>query len=254
VKLAYLPEVAALISAHSYLVLDHPDPLGNAVLGDFYIHSRNRFNRWFRNLKDVESGVTIRTPRHLIGLSPVRPPIQSITEQIVISDLLNRVWSVAVIANDRKRQEDRAESLAKNVLKGHSVVRQKALRLCVEEKSLTARQMTHIQQLQVSAERWSDLLCCTLMGQFEIWEYAYDLNRAKEFYEERFGRGELQARSPVWNLILAGLRHSFKDAEGLSAPLHDDDRLVTRAILDAFPVGDSNMAIWSGQTMASLPH
>lgn len=254
VKLAYLTEVAALISAHSHLLLDHPEPLGNSVLGDFYIHSRNRFNRWLRDLNDIENGVAIRDPLHLIGLSPVRPPVQSITEQILINDLLNRVWTVAVIANDRKRQEDRAETLAKNVLKGHLMVRHKALGLCLDESELTAEQVIHINKLRGSAERWSDLLCCMLMGQFGLWEYAYDMERAKEFYEERFGRDELQTRSPAWTLILAGLRHSFEDVEGLAAPLHEDDRLIARAILDAFPSGAGNMAVWSGQTMANVPH
>jgi hypothetical protein len=45
VKLAYLTEVAALIAAHCQLVIEQPEPLSDAVLGDFYIPSRNRFNR-----------------------------------------------------------------------------------------------------------------------------------------------------------------------------------------------------------------
>jgi len=252
-KLAYLSEVAALISAHSYMLLESPDPLSNAVLGDFYIHSRNRLNRWQRDLNDIENGVQIRDPLHLIGLDPVRPPIQSITEQILTNDLLNRVWTVAVIANDRHRQEDRGETLAKNVLQGHLMVRHKALGLCLDGFGMTPEQVIHVNQVRGSAERWSDLLCCQLMERFDLWGYAYDADRAREFCEERFGSGDMKPRNPAWTLILAGLRYSFPDTESLGAPLHEDDRLITRAILNAFPKGAGNMAIWSGTTLARVP-
>ena len=61
-KLAYLVEVTALISAHSRLLIERPDELSNTLLGDYYVHSRNRFNRWMRDLNDLENGVTIRDP------------------------------------------------------------------------------------------------------------------------------------------------------------------------------------------------
>ena len=248
-KLAYLTEVAALLSSHSHLLIERPEPLSNSVLGDFYIHSRNRFNRWLRDLNDIEQGVAIRDPLHLIGMSPLRAPVQSLTEQILVNDLLNRVWTVAAIACDRQRNEDRAETLVKNVLRGHLIVRHKALGLCLNNSGLTAEQVIHVNKLRKSAERWSDMLNCMLMGQYDLWDYAYDLDRAKEFYEERIGTDQHKSGSAAWKLILAGLRHSFADVDGLAAPLHDDDRLIARVMMDAFPPGAGNIEIWNGSAM-----
>ena len=76
VKLAYVTEVAALISAHCHLLIERPEPFSTALLGDFYVQSRNRFNRWHRDLNDLENGVQIRDPLHLVGLNPIRPPLQ----------------------------------------------------------------------------------------------------------------------------------------------------------------------------------
>lgn len=249
-KLAYLTEVAALVAAHCHLLIEQPEPLSTSVLGDFYIQSRNRFNRWLRDLNDLEHGVEIRDPLHLIGLNPVRPPVQSITEQILINDLLNRVWTVVTVSTDRHRNEDRVETLVKNVHRGHLTIRHKALSLCLSDEALTPAQVIHINQLRASAERWSDMLCSMLMGRFDLWDYAYDRSRAEEFYNDRFDQETMKPRSQVWTLILAGLRHSFPDEEGLGAPLHDDDRQIARAMLDSFPAGAGNMAIWSGPTMA----
>jgi hypothetical protein len=250
VKLAYLTEVAALIAAHCQLVIEQPEPLSDAVLGDFYIQSRNRFNRWQRDLNDMEHGVEIRDPLHLIGLNPVRPPVQSITEQILMNDLLNRVWTVVTMSTDRHRGEDRSGILISNIYRGHLTIRHKALSLCLTDKSLSPAQVIHVNQLRASAERWSDLLCCMLMGKFNLWDYAYDKERAQEFYRDRFDQNTMKPRSHVWTLILAGLRHSFPDEAGLASPLHDDDRQIARTMVNAFPTGAGNMAIWSEATLA----
>ncbi len=248
-KLAYLTEVAALISAHSHLLIEQPEPLPNSVLGDFYIQSRNRFNRWMRDLNDLENNVKIRDPLHLIGLTPIRPPVQSITEQILINDLLNRVWTVIAISMDRYRDEERVETLFRNIYRGHLTIRHRALSLCLDDASLSPTQVIHINQLRASAERWADLLCSILMGKYDLWDYAYDQSRAQEFQQDRFDQDAVKQRSEVWTLILAGLRHSFPDEDGLAAPLHEDDRQIARAILSAFPSGAGNMAIWSGSML-----
>jgi hypothetical protein len=250
VKLAYVTEVAALISAHCHLLIERPDRLSTTLLGDFYVQSRNRFNRWHRDLNDLENGVQIRDPLHMIGLNPVRPPVQSITEQILINDILNRVWTVVTISIDRHRGEEHSEILVRNVFQGHLTIRHKALGLCLSSDLLNSAQLIHINKLRASSERWSDLLCSMLMGKFDLWDYAYDRPRAQEFYRDRFDHATMKPRSQVWTLILAGLRHSFPDVDELGAPLHDDDRQIVRALLNAFPAGAGNMAIWSGPPLA----
>ncbi|MCH2203893.1 MAG: hypothetical protein MK102_18160 [Fuerstiella sp.] len=249
-KLAYLTELAALTSAHGHLLIEQPQRLSSTLLGDFYVQSRNRFNRWQRNLNDLEQGVTIQDPLHLIGLNPVRPPIQSITEQILINDLLNRVWTVVAICIDRHRQENRVQRLMSNVFGGHLMIRHRALSLCFNGKSLSREQVILINQLRASTERWSDLLCSVMMGRFDLWEYAHDKTRAQEFFQDRFDQSTMQPRNQVWALILAGLRHSFPDEDGLGAPLHDDDRQIARAILHSFPERAGNPAIWSDSMLS----
>jgi hypothetical protein len=249
VKLAYLVEVAALLSAHSRMLVEQPRPISNVLLGDYYIQSRNRFNRWMRDLNDIENGVEIRDPLHRIGLSPVRPVAQSITEQVLINDLVNRVWTVMLVAYDRHHADRDIEPLVQNVYRGHLTVRHKALGVCLNDSQLQPEHVIYIEKLRSSTERWSDLLSCTLMAEYDLWHYAFDQVRAKEFYQDRFQQGSLTPRSQAWTLILAGLRHSFPDTDGLGAPLHEDDRNIARMMMDCFPRDTSEMAFWSGATM-----
>ncbi len=251
VKLAHLTEVAALVAAHSRLILDRPVPLSTTVLGDFYIHSRNRFNRWLRALNDIGSGVEIRDPLHLTGLHPLRAPLQSITEQILINDLLNRVWTVVAVSGDRRRQEDRAETLVKNVFRGLQMIRSRALEMCGEQTLLDADTAVAVRQMARSAERWSDVLCCSLMASYDLWEYAWDRERAEDFCRQHFSAAGGTGSDSVWALILAGLRHSFPAADSLAAPLHDDDRSIVCVILEAFPPGAGQMSVWPDHPPAS---
>lgn len=250
VKLAYLVEVTALVSAHSRLLIEQSDELSNALLGDYYIHSRNRFNRWMRDLNDIENGVSIRDPLHLFGLIPKFPPSMSITEQVLVNDLLNRVWTVILVACDRHRQDVRIEPLAHNVFRSHMTVRHKALSVCMNDPKLKPEQVLHINKLRTSSERWADLLNCCLMAEYDLWDYAFDETRAREFHQDRFQNEKLGAQdSRAWSLILAGLRHSFPDADGLSAPVHDDDRMIVRSTIDCFPGDTNSMAVWSLPTI-----
>ncbi|MCA9086389.1 MAG: hypothetical protein KDA81_20165, partial [Planctomycetaceae bacterium] len=125
-KLAYLVEATALVAAHAKMLVEQSEQISTTSLGDYYIHSRNRFNRWMRDLNDMEKGVRIRDPLHLFGLCPRDPAIQSLTEQILINDLMNRVWTVILTAADRHRQEQRIEPLAHNVFQSHLTVRSMA--------------------------------------------------------------------------------------------------------------------------------
>lgn len=249
-KLAYLVEVTALVSAHSKILIEQPDQISNVLLGDYYVQCRNRFNRWMRDLNDLENGVTIRDPLHLFGLSPKCPASLSIAEQVLVNDLLNRVWTVMLVACDVHRHENRIQPLAHNVFRSHMAVRHKALSICMEDKQLKPEQLLHIDKLRAAAERWADLLNCSLMASYDLWDYAFDRTRAQEFFQDRFRSERLTSdNSQVWSLILAGLRHSFPDVDGLSSPLHDDDRMITRSIVDCFPGDNQDMAVWSLPTI-----
>ncbi|HAD57825.1 MAG TPA: hypothetical protein DCG12_01090 [Planctomycetaceae bacterium] len=249
-KLAYLVEVAALASAHSRPFIEDGCRIPNAVLGDYYIHSRNRFNRWMRDLNDVENKVQIRDPLHLFGLSPRYPVAMSLAEQILINDLVNRVWTVMLVARDRHNHAQNVESLAHNVFRSHLAVRHRALGVCVNDQSMSAEQVLHIEKLRTSSERWADLLNCGLMNEYALWEYAFDEVRARELYRDRFHEERIPPQnSQAWSLILAGMRHSFPDSGSLAAPIHDDDRLITRSIFDCFPQGSGTLAPWSLPTI-----
>lgn len=243
-KLAYLTEIAALMAAHGRLFIEQGDELPTEVIGDYYILSRNRFNRWMKDLSDLEKGLSIRDPLHLIGLMPSRPATRTVTEQILINEMVARIWTILMLARDKHQGIDRIRPLAHNVFLGHLSVRHKALSVVLNDDRLQQSDLTAIDKLRRSTERWTDMLCCPLMDEFGLWQYAFHEEIAREFLKDRLDQQSLDHRSRAWVLILAGMRHSFPDKEGLATPVHDDDRRLVRLMLNSFPEDSPEMTFW----------
>jgi hypothetical protein len=243
-KLAYLTEVAALMAAHGRLFIERDEELPAQTIGDYYILSRNRFNRWMKDLTDLEQGLRIHDPLHLIGLQPTQPAIRSTTEQILINEMVARVWTILLMARDRFQNVDRIRPVAHNVFLGHLSVRHKALSVVLSDPQLQQQDLVAIDKIRKATERWTDLLCCPLMEEFDLWQYAFHENTAKEFLRDRVDQQSLDHRSRAWVLILAGLRHGFQEKDGLSSPVHDDDRRLSRLMLNSFPEDAPEMTFW----------
>ena len=245
-KLAYLTEVAAIMAAHSQLFIEQTDEISSEAVGDYYVLSRNRFNRWMRDLNELEHSQPISDPRHPAGEIPGRATVRAITEQILINEMISRIWTVLLLARDANNGIDRIRPVARNIHLGHLAVRHKALRVVQADDRMLSKDLLAIDQLRKSSERWTDLLCCSIMGQYNLWEFAFDKDRAMEFLRDRIDEAGLSHRSRSWVLILAGLRHSFPDTDALSAPVHDDDRRLVRLILNSFPANAPEMTFWNG--------
>lgn len=244
VKLAYLTETAALMAAHGRLFAEQHTELSAQIIGDYYILSRNRFNRWMKDLSDIENGLSIRDPLQLIGLTPSRPAARMITEHILVNEMLARVWTVLMMARDRYQNTDRVHPVAHNVFLGHLSVRHKALSVVLTDSRLHHDDLVAIDKLRRATERWTDLLCCSLMGRYDLWKYAFNEETAREFYEERRNQQSMDHRSRVWVLILAGMRHTFQQSGDLTALVQDDDRRLVRLMLDSFPEDSDEMTFW----------
>ena len=246
VKLAYLTEVAAIMAAHSQIFIEQQQEVTTEAIGDYYILSRNRFNRWMRDLDDLERGVAIQDPLHLVGLIAGRPATRGIAEQILVNELVTRVWTLLLLARDARNGIDRIRPVARNIHMGHLAVRHKALGVVLSDDRLSPIDLLAIDKLRKCTERWTDLLCCSIMGQYDLWDLAFDKERAQEFLRDRTDQAGLSHRSRGWVLLLAGLRHSFQEEEGLSASVHNDDRRLTRLMLNCFPQDAPEMTFWMG--------
>lgn len=245
-KLAYLTEVAAIMAAHSQMFIEQPEEISAEAVGDYYIHSRNRFNRWMRDLDASETTGPTRDSVRLAGPARFQSIPVAVTQEVLINDMVARIWTLLLLARDANHGIDRTQPVARNIYLGHLSVRHKAMRALLTDDRVSPEQLLAVDKLRKSIERWTDLLGCSLMGQFNLWDYAFDKERATEFLVDRADQSATSHHSRSWVLILAGLRHSFQDTDGLSASIHEDDRRLVRLMLNCFPESAPEMKFWMG--------
>lgn len=231
------------MAAHAKLFVEQPAEIPAQTIGDYYILSRNRFNRWIRDLNDLEQGLRPRAARSQ-PTAACGVLLRGVVQDVLINEMLTRIWTILLLSRDRWQGIDRVRPVAHNVFLGHLAIRHKALTIARHDLQLAPADLMFLERLRKSTERWTDLLCCHLMDDFDLWQYAGSEDTAREFLEERVDQGSLDYRSRSWVLVLAGLRHSFPDDGPLATPIHEEDRRLTRLILDGFPDDAPEMTFW----------
>lgn len=223
-------DVAALLAAHAPHVIEQPSLLPEAPLGEYWQHSRQRLSAWLQTLEECKNW-RANPEQEQTGWTAYR----ALAEEIFMADVLSRVWGAVLTASDRYRGATFAEPLARNVMLGQMQARQLVLRSMVEAGSEAAEQIVLIDQTRRRAERWSDVLLGHLVLQYDVDEYAFDPDRARDFGQEQAGHDVRDSNRPVWELIFAGLRIAFSATtqRGLRDCHH---RELVGAILRTFPI------------------
>ncbi len=238
-KLSVLPEIAALLAAHGQSFAEQANAVSVQVIGDYYVYTRNRFNRWMRLLDHLENGGATTAPAD--GTRGVRiesgiPLIREVSEQILINEMLARVWTILLIAQDRHRGCSDSEALATNVLLGHQAMRRRLLRLCRSEELVDSEFSLRIEHLRRETEVWTDILCCPFMKRYDLWSFACDEEDARDYFRQRQERCALDSDSAAWVAMLSGLRDSFSEVDQTAVLVAQDDVRIIRLMASCFPV------------------
>jgi hypothetical protein len=223
-----LIHLAALIAAHGTLPEGDGHAIPSASLGNYWLASKSRLDRWYRALRPRDRGAS---PRLLTGQwKALRPLI----EEILLSEILTRVWTGFLVACDHSQGRDEAEPLARSVLSGHLEARQRALSLLLHATGVPIADAVAINQLRRKADRWTDLLLGYLAPRCDLSDLAADAQRVRDFALD-WQDAPAEGAGPRWSLLMASLQDAFPihhSARGLNADLNER---IAASILACFP-------------------
>lgn len=227
-RLREIVEAAAWVSAHSQTFIERPERRCELQLTEFWLLSRQRLHDW---TQAIDAHLLERVASHggigNDGGSALVPLVQ----EILAAEVLARVWSAALTAADHYSAGDRYERLVRHVFTGHLHARYRALSLIAEGRQLPSRELPRLDQLRRRCERWTDVLIGHLVNRYDVEEFAFDADRAREFGGTQQDRGDVSPQHPVWGLILAGIGVSFPSGLAVPEPASDRSRSVARAAL-----------------------
>ncbi|MEZ6066158.1 MAG: hypothetical protein R3B90_10715 [Planctomycetaceae bacterium] len=228
-KLRRIAELSALVTLYADDIASCDRPIANGCLQPYLFHSREQQCLWrgqFRQLKVVQS---LAPRRFALGC-------QQLLEELLVSELLCRVWTAVMAASDQQCQQVHAEPIARHVLVGVLEQRIELLRFMVSEAAVPLGGMLQADRLRRRCERWTDLLIGVMANRHDVLEFAVDRDRAQEFAENHREESGTSARL-AWQLIARGIRIAVPETTiaAVHQPAYEG---VIAAILSAIP-GDA---------------
>jgi hypothetical protein len=195
-----LVQLAAVIAAHGRVLVQPGAALSPAGLQQYWAASKCRHDRWLRTLSEYVNGRRqgIAVPRW----QEVRP----IVEEILLSEVLVRVWTAVLASYDRYRGACEAEPIARSVLIGQMEARHRAMKLLVYAPGVRIADATELNRLRRKAERWTDLLLARLAQSCRIDDLAPDPSRAREFAADLERDGDAGRGGQTWSILMASLQ------------------------------------------------
>lgn len=173
---------------------------GNLVYGEreqpmlvatsYWTASRIRVQRWVAALKMFEQDFQdtnadgVFDPNAADCHNPW-PALEIVVQEILVSEVLTRVWSAAVLAHDLYHQTDEMHGLAHSVHVSHLEAKNRAFRMMLRGQAADESAFDRMNALRRRMERWTDLFLGQLPEPAQASTFAFDKNRVKDFHSDQ---------------------------------------------------------------------
>jgi len=225
-----LAELAALLAVHSPSIVSGLGHVPHETSEQCWSASKCRLDRWTRLLKQLTQAAG--QPQLPATLS--WPRVQPVLEEILVSELLTRLWAAIAAAHDQHSGGDDLEPVARSIFTSHLDARRRLLSILAEGRVIALPQATQLNHLRRRVERWTDMLLAHLASLTDINEFAFDTGRARDFAEDLAHQSARADRDFTAQLMLLSLRASFANDLADRSPNSDLNRRIASALLGAF--------------------
>ncbi len=173
-------EFAAWLAIHSPAISRHLKSLQGLEIESYWVHSKSRLERWQSALKLFDADLVASSPTY----NPW-PALETVIDEIFLSEVLTRVWSALLLSVDRQRGRDDFSGLVYSVFLRHLETKNRALRMILAAQDKNSAAADRLNQVRRSAEKWTDLLLSYLDDQELAAKFASDRQRLRDYVGER---------------------------------------------------------------------
>ena len=124
---SHLAELGSWVAIHSGSLVygEQEQPMLSATA--YWTASKVRLQRWITSLKMFENDFSDPQRRH-----EPWPAFQIVVQEILMSEMLTRVWSAAVLTHDWYHDRDELHGLAHSVHVSHIEAKNRAIRIMLK--------------------------------------------------------------------------------------------------------------------------
>lgn len=195
----------------------------------YWVASKCRLQRWQSALKvferDLDDPQEQHDPWHAIEI---------LIEEVLISDVLTRVWTALLVHEDAARGHVEMQSIGHSVYIGHLEIRNRCLRLLLHNRAANEDAFHRLDGLRIRMERWTDLLLSRLVSIAIARQFGFDAERIDNFAADRHLEDRARRRQ-----MESLLQSSFSAAliqDGSSCSANPDlNRDIVAGVLECLP-------------------
>lgn len=232
VSLRQMAETAAFASARSMLLIQSSSQVPDEHLHNYWKCCRGRLVDWLKSIDTLSSQAADRDDGNHLELWQSAVPILN---EIFVTDIMTRVWAATLTAVDMNRGVESASPIARHTLNGHDEARNRAMSLMVNGLQVPLGRLSQVDRIRRKSERWADLLIGHLVLNFQLDEFAFEVDRAVEFGQSQMREILRATDEPVWEFVLTGIRLAFKSLPDEPPPSDTWNQGIIRHVLGSFP-------------------
>ncbi len=224
-NLRNIAELSALVAVRSGHIIQTAEPFPDEMLTNYLQHARD-LDRFWRTGLELASHDNPETPSR-------NEEIELILSEILVSEILSRVWTAVVCVTESRSNLVCAEPIVRHVHVAMLECRYRALKIVVDGTALPLGILTRVDRLRRKCERWSDLLIGHIGSRYDVFEFAVDIGRAEEFSRD-FVSGHRHDVQALWTLVMSSLKQTFPRQE-VGPNRQTAHRGILSTILNVFP-------------------
>ena len=222
-------ELAAVLASQGVAVIHRADRLSFSSAKAYWTSSRCRIDNWAQAIMKFRRTLQSATDKRAAWLA-FRPWF----DEVLISEVLTRVWTALATASDGKNESRNIEPIARSVFVGHLEARQRVLRLFVDERRLDQKVAKMFDCVRRNSERWTDTLLGYLMLEYDVTEFAFDPDRVRDFADGLKDERKDEFEHYTWPLVRASLKTSFGPHKSSVLPSRDLNQKILYSVFGAF--------------------
>ncbi len=200
-----LVELSALIAANAGDFVRDQGRVSDARIGQYWLASRTRFDRWAKTLRGFVPETTPPVQRP----SAAWQSIETTLEEIFTGELLTRIWAAVACEHDRRQGYMSVSPIVRSVVLGHMESRNLALNAMFRAQDRYPKSVDAMNRLRHRSERWTDMLLAYMLPDCPVDEIAFDKKRCRDFADDLREEFQGAQAEQAWRLMTASLRAAF---------------------------------------------
>lgn len=175
-----LAEIGSWVAIHSANLVFGQPPQKLSAANEYWTASKCRLQRWITALKMFDNDIADPSEGH-----DPWPAMETVVEEILLSEFLTRVWAASVLCHDKYHDSDEMHGLAHSTFVSHIEARNRAVRLLLASQGTNEEAFDRINLIRRKLERWTDLFMAQLPNLEIAKQFGFNQERVADFYSER---------------------------------------------------------------------